>query len=194
MLTAVIKANTIDGMRQQTLTAGKKNAAAFEWRMDGLGAFNFDELKDLRESFDQPLIITLRSVGQGGESDLGSHERLLAVIAFASLKPTFIDLECSDDDALIERIKTSFPDVQIIRSFHDFKSTPKDLHDVLAGMRHSSVDVYKIIGFANSIEDCTRMVDFVASESPTTDIIGHCMGAKGSFTRILGAAFFNVLT
>lgn len=193
MLTAVIQAKTLDGMRQQMKTASK-HAAAFEWRMDAVGVVNFDELKALREGVDKPLIITLRSISQGGESDLIGTERLLAQIAYASLRPNFIDLECSDDDSLVERIKSSFPKLQIIRSFHDFNTTPVDLKAVLEGMRHKAVDIYKIIGFANTMDDCTRMLDFVKGESQKTDVIGHCMGTKGSFTRILGAAAGNVLT
>jgi 3-dehydroquinate dehydratase/shikimate dehydrogenase len=184
MLTAVIHSSTVEGMHKQMLAAGP-NVAAFEWRVDALGIINFDELKALRESWDSTIIITLRSVGQGGASDLAAHDRLLALIAFASLKPAFIDLECCDDDALIERIAKSFPDIQIIRSFHDFDETPEDLHGVLDGMRHNAVDIYKIIGFAKGVMDGCRMIDFVSKANKADDIAGHCMGPIGSFTRVL---------
>ncbi len=71
----------------------------------------------------------------------------------------------------------------LILSYHNFNETP-DLEPLLAEMkrRTPSACYYKIATFANSILDALRMIHF---QRKHPEVIGICMGEKGTLTRIL---------
>jgi 3-dehydroquinate dehydratase/shikimate dehydrogenase len=80
----------------------------------------------------------------------------------------------------------------LILSYHNFSETP-ELESVLAEMKHrcSSAMYYKIATFANSTLDALRMLHF---QRQHPEVIGLCMGEKGTLTRILSSFTYAPLS
>ncbi len=71
----------------------------------------------------------------------------------------------------------------LIVSYHNFQETP-DLDEIFAKMRarHPKACYYKLATFATSTLDALHMLHF---QKKHPNVIGLCMGEKGSVTRIL---------
>lgn len=80
----------------------------------------------------------------------------------------------------------------LILSYHNFNETP-DLERILTAMkrRAPSACYYKIATFANSILDTIRMIHF---QRKHPEVIGVCMGEKGTLSRILSPFTYAPLT
>ena len=197
MLTAIIHAPTIgevDTISAKAINSAEHGAQCLEWRLDGLETIDFDALKQLREKYTLPLIFTLRSKSEGGSYNGGEELRLKTLKQLASLRPDYIDIEHHVHNSFLESIKTTYPDIKIIRSSHNFKNTPKNLNSALALIKHPLCDIYKIITTAQSSLDCLRVLSFVKEHANKTPIVCHAMGANGAPSRVLGCVFGNKFT
>lgn len=187
-LVAVIAEDTVDGMRT-VMEKFQVQADVFEWRLDYLERLDIARLALLREHSHKPVILTLRA-----NDNIGEHERLRGLLALAQLQPDYMDIEHTVDDDFLELLHQQFPDVKIIRSFHDFNKTPKDIKSVFQSMQHPAVSLYKISTQANSVIDAMRMLEFVKTTSQENPIVAHCMGENGLISRVLGGVVGNVLS
>ncbi|MGD0664985.1 MAG: type I 3-dehydroquinate dehydratase [Rhabdochlamydiaceae bacterium] len=80
----------------------------------------------------------------------------------------------------------------LIVSYHNFDETP-DLEMILSQMklRHPKARYYKIATFANSTLDALKMLKFQRKHA---NVIGICMGEKGTLTRIMSPFTYAPLT
>src|SRR5205814_9053031 len=112
-------------------------------------------LKDLLEALrtDRELrgtfIATIRSVAEGGASELSDSERLVLLAEIAlSGQISYCDLELATI-----RGRLSLPSKQLIVSVHDFKGRPERLYNLVDELNHSFSTVNKIVWTARTLRD-----------------------------------------
>jgi len=165
-----------------------------ELRLDYLENPNLDTLQQLTKYLKRPYILTLRHQGQGGFFKGHETKRINCIKSLLQAKPDYVDLESSVSSQVIDEIHQHHPEIKIIRSFHDFHKTPNDLDNIFEQMYHPYVTVYKMITLANNTLDSLRMLNFVKKKKTNHEIIGHCMGEDGIFSRLVGAIIGNYFT
>jgi 3-dehydroquinate dehydratase / shikimate dehydrogenase len=99
------------------------------------------------------------------------------------LNPKYIDLEYDVDSSFFEKIKNIYPQIEIICSYHNFKTTP-DLEDVFYKMKQKKTPLYKIATTANNCIDAMRVLLFLKSKK-ANNLACMAMGDFGYITRIL---------
>lgn len=146
----------------------------YELRLDYFDEINLDQISKL---LTKPCILTLRSTSKRSE-----EERIQLLRQLANLKPAYIDLETTVPREVIEEIAMQ---TKIILSYHNFDHTPE--------LEISAIPAtyYKMATMANSSLDCWRMLDLVKKHK---NLIGFCLGEKGTFSRILSAIYGSPIT
>jgi len=133
-----------------------------------------------------PKIVTNRTKHERGRFQ-GSEERRIAYLQEAiDLGAEYIDIE-SDYFHNFERKST-----KLIVSHHNFENTPQDLDSIYRWIVSQGADIVKIATTAKDYTDSLRMLQLIAAAD--RDIIGICMGEKGSLTRVLGPVYGGYLT
>lgn len=166
-----------------------KYADLYELRLDYFPYIDLHQIKQIRQSYDKPMIFTLRSVSQGGKFNGPDEEKLALIKTLASLKPCYIDLEMGTPIEFIKEIKSSFPEVKILLSFHNFKETPNNLSEILSEMKQYPADLYKIATMTHIPTDAFRLLELNENNITTMG-----MGEYGDITRILGPVFGAPIT
>jgi 3-dehydroquinate dehydratase/shikimate dehydrogenase len=192
MLTAIITARTVEEVAEQLLKA--EPCTMLEWRLDYLTELDMPAISTVRETLKKPVIFTLRPLEAGGECEEPEVDRLYLLQSLAALHPDYIDVENFVPDTFIFELATQYPKIKILRSYHNFETTPADLSSILKRLEHPAVSTYKIVTQAKSSLDSLRMLQFVKHTSPSTSLIGHCLGEYGEFSRICGAILGNTWT
>ncbi len=167
---------------------------AIELRLDYLSQIDFDCLKKIKDNITLPVIFTLRSKEHGGLYNKSESTRLLDISKLVEINPDYIDIETHVDKSFLKQIKQMNPLVKIIYSYHNFKDTPKDLHNILNSMKAPEVSVYKIITYANSSLDNFSALNFIKQHSNSYNIVTHCMGELGLPSRLIGNVLGNYFT
>ena len=192
MLVAVIPVSLEHPLEQQIALA-HTHADAIEFRLDYAKKMAITAIRSLRETCRIPVIFTLRKKSQGGLYPRDEAERLNDLFTLCALNPDYIDLEYDTSQAFLEKIKSHFPHIKIICSYHDFEKTPDNLQSVLSSMLNPHCDLYKLVTFAQSGLDALRMMQFVLSQQHPYLLTGLCMGSDGQCTRILSPVYGNVM-
>lgn len=185
MLVAVITGKTID---ENIALINQANSLcdAFELRIDHLTKIDIPTLSQLRKTLKKPVIFTLRTKVQGGLFFDDHKKRWSMIEQLIQLNPDYFDIEHDLKSEFITSLHNQYPTVKLIRSYHDFNSTPNNLEAILEKLQHSACSVIKIVTYANSSIDVLRMLNFVQQTSPSTKIAAHCMGPIGIPSRVLG--------
>ncbi len=193
MLAIIVKGTKLE--IEHILDRSYPEKSLFEFRLDLMDREALNALSELIQKAQLPIILTLRSVGQGGQFEGGEKERLELLFCYLSLKIDYVDLEFDIDPAFAQKVKNAYPKTRIIASFHDFKKTPKDLDQVFEEMQRFSADIYKICTYAQTTIDSLRMLDFIQKKRKEKKAVaGMCMGPFGAATRILAPIVDSVLT
>lgn len=108
----------------------------------------------------------------------------------------YIDLDINTTAQLIKKIKHTFPNIKLIISCHNFKSTPslKDLKMLANRISRKGADVIKIATFAKELKDSFTifsLLEYLKGNGKTA--ICLAMGKQGRLTRIAGHLFGNYL-
>ena len=192
MLVGIILENDLGKMRV-AIDKNAPHADVLEWRLDGLAVRDFNDLKALKKDCPCPVIITLRPVDQGGLYRGTEAARIEELYQLGSIAD-YLDVEYTVDETVLARIKHANPNVKIIRSFHDFSSTPRDLGALFSSMISAHADQYKFITTANIASDALRLMAFARNKSKHHALTAHAMGQAGAFSRILGPMVGNQFT
>ena len=164
-----------------------ENSEISEVRLDRL-VFNKDDIPKLFSS-KKSTIATYRPTD--GVTDSERKEWLIAAIN-GGAQYVDIEVESSDDfkNGVIETAKSK--GCKIIVSYHDYNKTPlmSELEEIIKWCFDSRCDIAKICCYANSSEECARLLSLY---SYGRSIISIGMGDIGKITRIasllLGAPF-----
>lgn len=155
-----------------------KYADLIELRLDSFEKFDFDFLKNLKNSFSIPMIFTLGSFKEG------LTKRLKTLRDLAELQPEYLDLEYGLPKNFIEELSWQYPKVKIILSYHNFQNTPGNLEEFFVNMQKIPASFYKIATFANCSSDALRLLALAKKSKGNLIAIG--MGPLGQTSRILG--------
>ncbi len=194
MLVATFAVSSISNTQKQ-LGQCMSSVDAIELRLDYLKkSWDMIELSALRKACSLPVIITLRSVSQGGYYAFSETKRLEDILELCSLDPDYLDLEYTVPAQFIRKIRNDYPEIRLILSYHNFNATPENLWLIFQDIYQPDCYAYKIATYAQSTLDSLRMLQFVKNTSCDHHIIGLCMGELGSCTRVLGIVMGGLLT
>ncbi len=174
------------------LAAQERGADLLEVRFDRMAKLP-DDLSPFRR-LSVPRIATLRTVSQGGGSELGDEDRLRFFRRAIRIGFEYVDIE--SDSPLVRRMGRELKNTGVICSYHDFTGTPPlpDLLDALVSTA-SKGDLAKVAFQVNSVSDLLRLQEAARLFSATSNrfvVIG--MGPLGEITRVLPASFGSAFT
>lgn len=139
-------------------------------------------LKRLLAEKPTPVIITCRREQDGGFWKHSEQDRIMLIRTAIAEGVDYIDLEM-DIAASIPR----FGKTKRIVSYHNFKETPQNLHEIHEECVKLKADIVKIATMANDPRDNLRALSLISdSETPT---VAFCMGDMGVPSRVLAGKF-----
>jgi 3-dehydroquinate dehydratase/shikimate dehydrogenase len=148
----------------------------------------FDKLKS-----EKTLLLTMRPIEQGGRAKADLRQRMnfwMAVFTQYPHEPE--DVWYDNEFDLIPALEWP-PSCNVIRSYHDFGSVPKDLNEL-----YETAPKQEILKIAYKADDITDTIPaFELLEKASADgrsVIAIAMGEPGKITRILGGAYGSPLT
>ena len=189
MICAPILEKKSESVLQSAKKAIDLGADILEFRIDALENPDANEVQNLIEEINYPLIATNRMKSEGGFFN-GSEEERISILIKAAKNADIVDIELHTENKLQEKvIKAS--KLSII-SYHDFKKTPSfaELLDVVKKEKEIG-DIAKFAVMPNSNKD-TLTVLKVLSEVHNT--IGIAMGEIGKYTRVVAPIFGSPIT
>jgi 3-dehydroquinate dehydratase / shikimate dehydrogenase len=163
----------------------------FELRLDLFHAIDVSKVKDLIDSTQREVLLTLRKKDHGGNYSEPEASREALFLELCELKPQYIDLEYDTSKQFFTRIFRQHPSVQVICSYHNFDETPSDLTGLLDKMKETGSPIYKIACMARSIQDAFHLIHWVKNKKRDDKLIGISMGEHGVISRILGPLVGN---
>lgn len=180
MICGVVKGSTIEEILEQ-IPIVQNHAAMLELRLDYLNDWKLTEIEKLKKAVYKPVILTLRTVGQGGAFK-GSHEEYLTKLKeLITLKPHFLDVEFTVTADEAQALKQMHPKTKILLSFHDFKEMG-NLEERYRELQKIPADLYKIAVMLHSSSEALYLLDFMKTHGP--QLIAMGMGKCGEVTRI----------
>ena len=183
---AIIAEQTIEAA-QSAIRHAAGFGDLFELRLDYLRDFDFtkpEALGPLLEGKRLPVIITCRSVEEGGKQHVDHEVRLRLLVEGAKRFAGYCDIEA----AHYAKAASLSPDLsRLIVSYHNFEETPADLDVIYDRVTLLPAAVHKIVTQANSINDSLavfRLLDRARTDGK--NLIALAMGEPGIVTRVLG--------
>ena len=186
-IVAVIAGENVQIMQQQ-IERVKHDVDIVELRLDRLIQLDIKSCQQLIQRSPLPTLLTLRNKSHGGTFAGSVNEKIRILSELMITNPSYVDLENGIPIGEIQKLKQLNPHVKIICSYHNFKNTPEHLSSVLNSMQDSIYDIYKIVTMANTSLDSMRLLDFVKQHGRQINLVAHCMGECGQFSRVLSPA------
>ncbi|CAL3962417.1 unnamed protein product [Diplocarpon coronariae] len=149
------------------------------------------QIAHLRSIVTQPLIFTVRSVGQGGNFPDGAHEEALKLYkAAVRMGLEYIDLEIAYPDELLQSITEAKGFSKIIASHHDPRGSLSWKNGGWIQHFNRALqygDIVKLVGCARSMVDNFDLAKFKSDMTAAHDVplIAINMGVIGKLSRIL---------
>lgn len=204
-LAVPVFADAVERLRASIFAAIDAGATLIELRLDLCDEISDDDVRTAVSGLPSAvqLMLTNRSVTQGGECELDDIDRLSRVDRLA---PWFdmIDVELdtwrgSERHRELVRQALAEPGERPVRekaltrrrlvlSMHDFRGRPRSMqNDLLACVDEPSCDIVKIAWHARSVRDCFEA--FEISRTCPKPVIAVCMGSLGVLSRLLAPKF-----
>lgn len=183
-----------------------------EWRADFYLAYRGASdwkpmLSKIRNRTDKPLIFTLRSEWEGGQSSLRRSDGLALLRDVCEQADVdFVDFELFEEDGSLDQAKMEFlvetahgNGKKVILSNHDFEKTPemdaiiKRLH----AMERLGADLPKVAYMPLSMDDVAVLMDaarIVSAEFMHKPFVAISMGELGKESRIFGGMCGSAIT
>ena len=189
-------------------TFGAIPADVVEWRVDWFEHVADTQavlavLKELREVLGETvLLMTFRTLKEGGERSIGAEEyAALNIAAAQSGYVDLIDVEVFTGDEIVSRIirEAHAAGVKVIASNHDFDKTPDkdDIVDRLRKMQEMDADIPKIAVMPRNKKDVLTLLaatEEMYSQYADRPIITMSMAGTGVISRLCGEVFGSALT
>lgn len=162
----------------------------------------FHEIRSFLQAADKPLIITYRTMEEGGCSPISSacYEKLIHLLTAEVQKiqhtelldekdvpPVMIDIELARLEKMVHKPST---DTAVI-SFHDFDKTPDTpaLCQIWKSMQKWHPAIEKIACMPNNAADTARLLETCLEHTTDSRKIAISMGETGQISRIIGDRF-----
>ena len=177
-----------------------------ELRIDSYSYLNeFHKVKTLlnqiRELVECPILLTCRSVSEGGKSSLTKEEYkqfLIQVIESGFID--MIDIEINVGNAIVFELveKAKSHNVKVVMSYHNFDKTPpqEDMIDILEKMEVMGGDILKIAVMPLCKKDVVTLMNtsLIMSSRIDKPLIMISMGELGKITRVAGELIGSSVT
>ncbi|WP_154888052.1 type I 3-dehydroquinate dehydratase [Longibaculum muris] len=150
-------------------------------------------LRKLRAQTDVPLLLTYRSLKEGGCIQLSDQEyKKLIQIACESHCIDLVDIELMSGNALVfELVEIAHQNkIKVVMSNHDFQGTPSshDMMDRLEKMEILGGDICKLAVMPQTYKDVIRLLNVTLEMSKRLNrpVVTMSMGDLGKISRIAG--------
>lgn len=182
----------------ERMAAALPVADLVELRIDHIEGVDLETLLSAKKG---PVLVTARRREEGGSFAGDEKERISLLHEAVRLRADLVDVELSTDDVLagtlLEEIRKRGNRTKLIVSYHDFKWTPpyRTLQQICDRCVGKGADIVKIVTFANSVEDNITILRLIAwAHGKEKAIVAHCMGEKGTVSRVMAPLFGSYLT
>ena len=167
----------------------EKGADVLEFRIDALDNPNFDDIKEIIEEINFPIIATNRISSEGG-SFKGSEEERIDILLKCAPLVDYVDIELQSDDRYIKQIHDT--GVTTIVSYHDFHKTP-EINEIMYIVEKEQKlgDIAKVAFMPKDLDDTLKILAIL---SHCKNTIAISMGDLGSYTRVIASKFNSPIT
>lgn len=188
-ITVPIMGKTINEVLSYSKEAIDSGANLLEFRIDYLNDYKIQDILDLIEDINFPMIATNRNINNRGYFS-GTEEERINILNHVSPYVNYVDVEIELSNDSIDEISQNAKN--IIVSFHDFEKTPSlhtmekivnkemELCDIESG------DLVKIATMPQSRKDALNTLCLLEKYN---QVIAISMGDLGSFTRAISHKF-----
>lgn len=197
MICIPIVAITNEGARKR-MAAALPLADLVELRIDFIEKVDLEPLLSEKKG---PVLVTARRKEEGGRFRGSEMERIALLRQAVRMGADLVDVELGTDQTLttqlVEEIRREGNHTKLIVSFHDFTGTPpyRGLQGICDRCAARGADIVKIATFADSMEDNLTILRLIAwARENGHDIIGLCMGEKGTISRVMAPLIGSYLT
>jgi len=152
-------------------------------------------VRSLKERFRKPIILTIRSVKEGGAVRLDDKKRYEIIKGSISYADA-VDVELSSKGLLRDVSKLCSKNRKLLMaSYHNFQMTPKDafMKALIKKGRAMGADIVKIAVRANNVDDLTRLILFTI-KNKKENIVTLSMGEAGLISRIISPIIGSLMT
>lgn len=167
--------------------------------------YHLDKVQDLLEQIrsltDLPLLLTYRSLKEGGQIQLSDQEYLsLVTAACQSHCIDMIDIELESGNVLVYQLVevAHQNDVKVIMSNHDFEKTPDPLEmkKRLESMEILGADICKLAVMPLCYKDVIQLMNVTIemSQRLTRPVVTMSMGKIGKISRVVGELTGSAIT
>lgn len=181
-----------------TIGRGRHASLAEEWKAAAAAGVDLVELRadclrrepDLKRLLAQrhtPIVFTLRRGADGGLWRGDETKRQQFLREAIALGVDYVDLEVDIASQIRRYGKT-----KRIISYHNLKTTPKDIETIAKQCRDQDADIVKVATNAPSLGESLRVLELGTKTGVPTITIA--MGAVGVFTRVLNAKYGSPFT
>lgn len=197
----------VEKTEQEILATAKDYAGLtvdlVEWRIDFFeGIADYEKTVKtacrLKEILPQKLIVTWRTIAEGGEPvpEEISYEKMLTAMIEANACD-YLDMEMERVCRIFEKAKKA--GIQLIGSYHNFDLTPseEEMLSRLKTMKELGFDIAKIAVMPKEPEDVTRLLsvtETMKEENPDYPLITMAMGEFGRVSRLYGFLYGSSVT
>ncbi len=182
----------------QARTLGVRRPDCIEWRADFFAGLAPEEvpalLREVAAAAGVPLLVTNRLHAEGGHASQPEDRRVAILAAAAGTGiPALVDVELATPPPLAESVAEAArrAGVAVVRSFHDFVSTPAPsaLLATLRAMQEAGADVAKVAVTPRAPEDVLALLGAGLEARRTfldIPLIVMAMGELGGVSRLAG--------
>lgn len=160
-----------------------------------------DLLQKMRSLTDLPLLLTYRSLKEGGQIQLTDQEYLsLVTVACQSQCIDMVDIELESGNVLVYQLVeiAHQNDVKVIMSNHDFEKTPDllEMKKRLESMEILGADICKLAVMPLCYKDVINLLNVTMemSQKLTRPVVTMSMGKIGKISRIVGELTGSAIT
>ncbi len=158
-------------------------------------------LLQVRQQTNLPLLLTYRSLKEGGHIQLTDQEYLsLVQTACQSGCVDIVDIELESGNMLVyQLVEIAHQNhVKVLMSYHDFEKTPTvmEMKERLEKMEIMGADICKIAVMPFSYKDVIQLLNTTMemSQKLTKPLVTMSMGKIGKITRIVGELVGSSIT
>lgn len=152
-----------------------EHAHVVELRLDFMDEY---DLPGILEDRPCPVIVTNRPEREGGRYRGSEQDRVRPLLEAIDIGVEFVDIEHDSTQMIHNRNRS-----QLIVSYHDFRSVPKNLDEIHEEMSRKGADVVKVVGMARTVLD--NLPIFTTLDKAQLPTIAMAMGESGLISRIL---------
>jgi 3-dehydroquinate dehydratase type I len=178
----IIAKDTEEAIRK--MVEAERVADVLEVRLDLMDAFN---IKAIVSAARKPVLITYRSVNEGGNGDAGPEKSADYLISAIEEGADLVDLELTMPPEIRDRVLRCTGKAKIIISTHITSWTPSrdELQKIYTGSVAAGGDIVKIVTMAREWEDNLRTLELVnGAKKDGVNVIAFCMGPLGRMSRV----------